>query len=73
MPQFDFPSYLSQIFWFTIFFLVFFITVSKYLLPNLASTMKFRRKLKEKKAAIKRIPATKQSNVIRGIIYKTFF
>ncbi len=45
MPQFDFYSSFVQIFWVTISFAVFYFTVNKTILPNLAQVLKMRQKL----------------------------
>ena len=47
MPQFDIYSYSGQVFFTLIFFVFFYLIVSKVLLPKLARTDKFRRKLLE--------------------------
>ena len=47
MPQFDLYSYSGQIFYTLLFFIIFYIIISKLLVPKLARVDKFRRKLSE--------------------------
>ena len=44
MPQLDIYIAMSQVFWFTIFFLIFYIVVVRDILPVLARSIKLRKK-----------------------------
>lgn len=48
MPQFDFFSFSTQIFWILIGFFSFYFFILKYYLVKIAQTLKLRRVLKKK-------------------------
>lgn len=44
MPQFDYISFLNQIFWLLFFFFNFYFFITFFFLPNLCKILKFRKK-----------------------------
>ena len=45
MPQFDFYSFSSQVFWSLSGFFIFYFFILRFYLPNLSEVLKFRKKL----------------------------
>lgn len=64
MPQLDFATFASQLFWLMLFFWSFYFIIVKYILPTISEILKVRQKKLRKSQAIINISASEQQELV---------